>query len=111
VKKLLFGVAILVLIGAAIGSGSDKATSSKPAFTSSGNCKTTPTGEFRCEHSAAFGKTTTSSQMRCRTNPATDRTECNMAWRAIQHAQAVIRTLIRCLDGLRVVRCAPCPRP
>jgi len=68
-KKWLFIGAAFVIIGIALGSGEDTAANKKPLYSSSGGCKTTPSGEFKCDHSSSFGSVTSTSQMRCRTNP------------------------------------------
>lgn len=53
---------------------------SKPAFQSSGACKTDINGDLTCSHDASldfgFGKSTSNSTLKCRTNLVTQAQEC-----------------------------------
>jgi hypothetical protein len=55
-------------------------SASKPAYQSSGSCKTDINGDMTCSHDASldfgFGKSTSNTTMKCRTNPVTQAQEC-----------------------------------
>jgi len=73
-----------VLIGAGVPSqpvkNANAADERRPAYTSSGGCKTDINGDMKCSHSSEvnlFGSTTrSSSEMKCGENPVTLAYEC-----------------------------------